>query len=60
MTANYRPADTATSECQRRQEARYQRLGQPHNAEAYRDVAAEGELLAARIEAVLSVERDRG
>jgi len=58
MTGHFRPADTETASCQRRQEARYLRLCQPINAAAYGHEAAEGELLAARIQALLSVERE--
>lgn len=54
---NYRTPDMQrASECQR-QADRYERLGQPKNSEDYRAAAAESQLLAARIAAVLSVER---
>lgn len=52
----YRAPDTQrAAECQR-QADRYERLGQPRNANDYRAAAAEPELLATRIAAVLSVE----
>ena len=59
MTAtNYRTPEAISAECQR-QADRYERQGQPCNAADYRAAVAESDLMAARINAVLSVEIER-
>lgn len=57
MTHYYRTPEQTAADYQHHAE-RYERLGQPRNAEVYRIHAAEQPALAARIAAVLSVETE--
>lgn len=59
MSRNYRTPEQTEQDCLRHAE-RYERIGQPRNAESHRHLAAEQQHLAMRISAVTSVERNGG